>query len=60
MQVACHDVLSTLYAKYVSRHVAIPICGGCTAGHVRGDILVGGYPKEQSTFARVSGYVEQV
>ena len=28
-------------------------------GKVLGDVRVGGYPKEQASFARVSGYVEQ-
>ncbi|KAK2076776.1 hypothetical protein QBZ16_005002 [Prototheca wickerhamii] len=33
---------------------------GCgTVGLVRGDILVNGHPKEQSSWARVVGYVEQ-
>ena len=29
-------------------------------GHVRGAITVDGHPKDQATFNRVSGYVEQV
>ena len=28
-------------------------------GIIQGDIVMNGYPKEQATFARVSGYVEQ-
>ena len=28
-------------------------------GIIQGDIMMNGYPKEQATFARVSGYVEQ-
>jgi hypothetical protein len=28
-------------------------------GYIEGDIRVGGYPKVQETFARISGYVEQ-
>ena len=28
-------------------------------GVIQGDIRMNGYPKEQATFARVSGYVEQ-
>ena len=33
---------------------------GCAAGgKVVGDVTVGGFPKNQETFARVSGYVEQ-
>ena len=31
-----------------------------TGGLVRGRITVDGHPKEQATFARISGYVEQV
>ena len=29
------------------------------AGKIEGDIRINGHPKEQATFARVSGYVEQ-
>ena len=32
---------------------------GCVAGKTEGDIRINGHPKEQSSFARVSGYVEQ-
>ena len=33
----------------------------CLAGgRITGDVRVNGFPKEQATFARVSGYVEQV
>ena len=28
-------------------------------GHIEGDIRMNGHPKEQTSFARVSGYVEQ-
>ena len=28
-------------------------------GKIEGDIRINGHPKKQSTFARVSGYVEQ-
>ncbi|KAK9794008.1 hypothetical protein WJX73_008792 [Symbiochloris irregularis] len=35
------------------------LAGRKTAGKVLGDIKVGGYPKDQESFARVSGYVEQ-
>jgi ABC-type multidrug transport system ATPase subunit len=31
-----------------------------TVGRITGDILVNGRPKEQSTWARVCGYVEQM
>ena len=31
----------------------------CAGGRVTGDIRVNGFPKEQRTFARVTGYVEQ-
>lgn len=30
-----------------------------TGGKVLGNVRVGGYPKDQASFARVSGYVEQ-
>lgn len=29
------------------------------AGKIEGDIRINGHPKQQATFARVSGYVEQ-
>lgn len=29
------------------------------AGKIEGDIRINGHPKQQSSFARVSGYVEQ-
>ena len=33
---------------------------GChAAGKIEGDIRINGFPKVQSSFARVSGYVEQ-
>ncbi|XP_020252372.1 ABC transporter G family member 31 isoform X3 [Asparagus officinalis] len=35
------------------------LAGRKTGGYIEGDIKISGYPKEQSTFARVSGYVEQ-
>nr|AEO22188.1 ABCG subfamily transporter protein [Solanum tuberosum] len=35
------------------------LAGRKTSGHVEGEIKVGGYPKVQETFARVSGYCEQ-
>lgn len=35
------------------------LCGRKTSGLITGDIRVNGFPKEQSTFARVMGYVEQ-
>ena len=34
----------------------LPLTAG---GIIQGDIMMNGYPKEQATFARVSGYVEQ-
>lgn len=36
------------------------LAGRKTSGHVQGEIWVDGFEKEQATFARVSGYVEQV
>ncbi|GBF90608.1 ABC transporter G family member protein [Raphidocelis subcapitata] len=35
------------------------LCGRKTVGEVRGDIFVNGHPKDQATWARVVGYVEQ-
>ncbi|QCE00887.1 ABC transporter G family member 31 [Vigna unguiculata] len=35
------------------------LAGRKTGGYIEGEIKISGYPKEQRTFARVSGYVEQ-
>ncbi|KAK9816709.1 hypothetical protein WJX72_004056 [[Myrmecia] bisecta] len=35
------------------------LAGRKTGGTITGDIRVGGHPKEQASFARISGYVEQ-
>ena len=35
------------------------IAGRKTQGEIRGDLLVNGYPKEQRSWSRVVGYVEQ-
>ncbi|KAL3140482.1 hypothetical protein ABBQ38_004739 [Trebouxia sp. C0009 RCD-2024] len=35
------------------------LAGRKTSGKIEGDIRINGHPKEQQTFARVSGYVEQ-
>jgi ABC-type transport system involved in cytochrome bd biosynthesis fused ATPase/permease subunit len=35
------------------------LAGRKTAGRVTGDIRINGHPKEQATFTRISGYVEQ-
>lgn len=35
------------------------LSGRKTSGYIEGDIKISGYPKQQQTFARVSGYVEQ-
>lgn len=35
------------------------LAGRKTSGCVEGEIIIGGYPKIQSTFARISGYCEQ-
>lgn len=35
------------------------LAGRKTGGYIEGDIRVSGYPKNQSTFARISGYCEQ-
>lgn len=34
--------------------------GGASGGKVKGQMTVNGHPKNQQTFARVCGYVEQV
>uniref|UniRef100_A0A0D3HQC4 ABC transporter domain-containing protein n=1 Tax=Oryza barthii TaxID=65489 RepID=A0A0D3HQC4_9ORYZ len=36
------------------------LAGRKTGGYIDGDIRVGGYPKIQETFARISGYCEQI
>ncbi|KAI0528844.1 hypothetical protein KFK09_001387 [Dendrobium nobile] len=35
------------------------LCGRKTGGIIEGDIRIGGFPKIQETFARISGYCEQ-
>lgn len=35
------------------------LAGRKTGGYIEGDIKISGYVKEQRTFARISGYVEQ-
>ncbi|DBA99141.1 TPA: hypothetical protein ACH3X3_011764 [Trebouxia sp. C0006] len=35
------------------------LAGRKTSGKIEGDVRINGYPKEQASFARVSGYVEQ-
>ena len=35
------------------------LAGRKTGGYIEGDISISGYPKNQTTFARVSGYCEQ-
>ncbi|GAV73165.1 ABC_tran domain-containing protein/ABC2_membrane domain-containing protein/PDR_assoc domain-containing protein [Cephalotus follicularis] len=35
------------------------LAGRKTSGYVEGEIKIGGYPKVQDTFARISGYCEQ-
>ena len=35
------------------------LAGRKTGGYIEGDIRISGYRKEQRTFARVAGYVEQ-
>ena len=35
------------------------LAGRKTRGYIEGSIHISGYPKKQSTFARVSGYCEQ-
>lgn len=35
------------------------LAGRKTGGYIEGDIRISGYPKNQKTFARISGYCEQ-
>ena len=35
------------------------LSGRKTTGYIEGDVWISGYPKNQHTFARISGYVEQ-
>ncbi|CAK9224005.1 unnamed protein product [Sphagnum troendelagicum] len=35
------------------------LAGRKTGGYIEGDICISGYPKNQATFARISGYCEQ-
>ncbi|KAK8914331.1 Pleiotropic drug resistance protein 3 [Platanthera zijinensis] len=35
------------------------LCGRKTSGFIEGDLKIGGYPKVQETFAKISGYCEQ-
>jgi ABC-type multidrug transport system ATPase subunit len=35
------------------------LAGRKTGGYIEGDITISGHPKQQHTFARISGYVEQ-
>lgn len=35
------------------------LAGRKTGGHIEGRIFISGYPKNQETFARISGYCEQ-
>ncbi|XP_044477754.1 pleiotropic drug resistance protein 3-like isoform X1 [Mangifera indica] len=36
------------------------LAGRKTTGYIEGELKIGGYPKVQETFARVSGYCEQI
>ena len=35
------------------------LAGRKTSGYIEGSIMISGYPKQQETFARISGYCEQ-
>ena len=35
------------------------VASACAGGYIDGDIRISGHPKDQRTFARISGYVEQ-
>lgn len=53
------DALNGQHAKHPlasELRIEVVLAGGMT----RGTITVDGYPKDQATFNRVSGYVEQV
>ena len=39
--------------------LSIHKCGLSAGGRIEGDVRINGHPKEQDSFARVSGYVEQ-
>ncbi len=54
---ACkHNSLKGVQKNAISNK---PHAAARAGGRVEGDIRVNGFPKEQKTFARVTGYVEQ-
>ena len=51
------------HGQHAKRPLGVELSGlkwWSQAGMIRGTITVDGYPKDQATFNRVSGYVEQV
>lgn len=56
----CHSLEGVCPARAGKTTLMDTLAGRKTSGHVQGDIFVDGHPKDQATFARVSGYVEQV
>ena len=36
------------------------VAGRKTVGRISGEVMINGHPKEQSSWSRVMGYVEQV
>ena len=61
----CLQLLSTgsacllAYAKECKYACPIKVVLLAAAGKIEGDVRINGHPKEQASFARVSGYVEQ-
>ena len=57
------DLLMAKDGKEAAEHVQTTlmdvIAGRKTQGEIRGEILVNGFPKQQESWARVVGYVEQ-
>ena len=49
---------ASIFALLLSNHSKQPV-HTVAAGKIEGDVRINGYPKEQASFARVSGYVEQ-
>lgn len=43
----------------VNSHLTLRLVGVSVGGIIQGDVRMNGFPKEQASFARVSGYVEQ-
>ena len=50
--------IASIFALLLSNHSKQSV-HTVAAGKIEGDVRINGYPKEQASFARVSGYVEQ-